>query len=219
MYATKIYCIDQKEQMGKAPGRSVYMVPVVRLVRAVKQKMLWASQISSTGSSSLTWRHASRMAGRRERVERMHCQWRHMWPLSVAVENGRCVWTRHNVIPGIVASTLLRLSACSNVAAGGEQRAWWTNRAYSAAVDVASTLVAIAMGGLLVGVMVGGNAGESVEASGIIHRPVRVHLLAHSTVRLRYEMVHPILVKAISQPELQSTTTNMREWDAKLGMM
>ena len=32
-------------------------------------------------------------------------------------------------------------------------------------------------------------------------------------------MVHPILVKAISQPALQSVTTEMREWDAKLGMM
>ncbi len=46
-----------------------------------------------------------------------------------------------------------------------------------------------------------------------------MHLLAHSTGRPRYEMVHSILVKAMSQPALQSVTTNMREWEAKWGMM
>ena len=46
---------------------------------------------------------------------------------------------------------------------------------------------------------VGVGDGGVAAARGIIHRPAQVHLLAHRTVRLRYEMVHPILVKAISQ--------------------
>ena len=62
-YATKIYCIDQKERTGKAPGRSVYMVPVVRSTRAVKQMMSWAVHISLVGRSSSTWRRASRSNG------------------------------------------------------------------------------------------------------------------------------------------------------------
>jgi hypothetical protein len=134
-----------------------------------------------------------------------------MWPLSVAVDSGRCVQTRRVENPGIVASSLLRSSACSNVAVGGEQRAWWTNLAYSAAVDVASTLAAIEMGRSLVGVTVGGDVGAGVDVNGIIHKPVRVHLFAQSTGRPRYVIVHPILVKAISQPALQSVTTEMRE--------
>ena len=92
------------------------------------------------------------------------------------------------------------------------------NRAYSAVVEVASTLAAIAMGRSVVGAVVG-VAGGGVTVRGIIQSPVRVHLLAHSTVRPRYEIVHPILPKVISQPALQSVTTEMREWDAKLGMM
>ncbi len=59
----------------------------------------------------------------------------------------------------------------------------------------------------------------AVKASGINHSPVRVHLLAHRTMRPRCEMVHPILVNTISQPALHSMTTKMREWDTKLGMM
>ena len=33
-YATKMYCIFLKDQTGKVPVRSVYMVPVVALARA-----------------------------------------------------------------------------------------------------------------------------------------------------------------------------------------
>ena len=87
--------------------------------------------------------------------------------------------------PGIVASSLLRSSAHSRVAAVGEQRAWWMNCAYSPAVEVASTLAAIAMGRSMVGAVVG-VAGGGVTVRGIIQSPVRVHLLAHSTVRPRF---------------------------------
>ncbi len=120
--------------------------------------------------------------------------------------------------PGNVANSLLRSSARINDVAGGEQRAWCTKRAYSAAVDVASTLAVIVMGRLSVGALVSVDGGV-VAARGIIQSPVQVHLLAHSTARPRYDMVHQILVKAILQPALQSMMTKMREWDAKLGMM
>ena len=69
------------------------------------------------------------------------------------------------------------------------------------------------------GAPVGVDVGAGVVVNGIIHKPVRVHLFAQSTGRPRYVMVHPILVKAILQPALQSVTTEMREWEAKWGMM
>jgi hypothetical protein len=47
-----------------------------------------------------------------------------MWPLSVAVEYGRWVLIRCTVRPGMVASSLLRLSACMSEVAGGEHRTW-----------------------------------------------------------------------------------------------
>jgi len=54
---------------------------------------------------------------------------------------------------------------------------------------------------------------------GIIHSPVRMHLLPHIIVRPRCVMVHPILVKSTSHPALHSVTTLIRECDAKLEMM
>ena len=109
------------------------------------------------------------------------------------------------------------LKCRSNVVVGGEQRAWWINSVYSAAVEVASALAAIAVGGCPAGMSEG--AVVAVAASGTNHSPVQVHLSAHRTMRPRCEMVHPILVNTISQPALHSVTTEMREWDAKLGMM
>ncbi len=58
-----------------------------------------------------------------------------------------------------------------------------------------------------------------MACSGIIHRPVRVHLFPHIIVRPRCVMVHPIFVKSTSHPALHSVTTLMRECDAKPGMM
>ena len=88
---------------------------------------------------------------------------------------------------------------------------------YSMAVEVASALAAISVWGCAAGVLEG--VVVSVEASGINHSPVRVHLLAHWTMRPRCKMVHPILVNTILHLALHSVTTKMREWDAKLGMM
>jgi hypothetical protein len=46
MYTTNMYCMDLKERTGNAPGRLVYIVPLLRLARAAKQNMPWAAQIS-----------------------------------------------------------------------------------------------------------------------------------------------------------------------------
>jgi len=60
----------------------------------------------------------------------------------------------------------------------GEHRAWWMKRAWSPAVEVAATLAAMAVrdiGGVVV--FVGLLPGCSCR--GIIHSPVRMHLLPH----------------------------------------
>jgi hypothetical protein len=41
--------MDLKERTENSPGRVVYIVPVLRLVRAAKQNMSWAGQISLAG--------------------------------------------------------------------------------------------------------------------------------------------------------------------------
>ena len=78
-------------------------------------------------------------------------------------------------------------------------------------------LAAISVGGCTAGMSVG--VVVAIAASGINHSPVRVHLLAHRTMRPRCKMVHSVLMNALLQPALHSVTTKMREWDAKLGMM
>ncbi len=63
MYATNMYCMDMKERTGNIPGRSVYIVPVFRLARVVKQNMSWVVQISLPGCRLLTLCQAWTMAG------------------------------------------------------------------------------------------------------------------------------------------------------------
>jgi hypothetical protein len=58
-----------------------------------------------------------------------------------------------------------------------------------------------------------------VGQRGIIHSRVRVHLLPQRITLLQYMTVHPILVKTASQPALHRVTTEMREWEARLGMI
>ncbi len=76
---------------------------------------------------------------------------------------------------GKVASSLLPFRACSSVVAGGEQRAWWMRCAYSPEDEVASMLAAMTVGGGMAGLMLAVNGG--IGQRGIIHNPVRVHLL------------------------------------------
>ena len=95
------------------------------------------------------------------------------------------------------------------------------NLAYSLGEDVSRTCMIFAMCcvvGAGVGVMVGG-AGcvPLLSYNGIIHSPVLVHFLPHSIVCLLYLIVHPILLNVTSQPALQRLTTEISEWDERLG--
>jgi hypothetical protein len=54
---------------------------------------------------------------------------------------------------------------------------------------------------------------------GIIHNPVRTHLLPHRIVRPRYLIKHAIFVNITSHPMLHCMTTLMRECEANPGMM
>ncbi len=78
-------------------------------------------------------------------------------------------------------------------------------------------LAAMTVGGGMAGLMlvVDGRVGQR----GIIHNPVRVHLLPQRMIFLQYMNVHPILVKATLQPVLHRFTMEMREWEARPGMM
>ncbi len=58
-----------------------------------------------------------------------------------------------------------------------------------------------------------------VEQRGIIHNPVRVHLLPQRITLPRYVIVHPILVKMTLQPALHRVTTEIREWEARPEMI
>jgi hypothetical protein len=62
-------------------------------------------------------------------------------------------------------------------------------------------------------------ADSGMGQRGIIHKPVRVHLPLHRMILLQCVIVHPILVKATLQPALHRVTSEMREWEARPGMM
>ncbi len=121
------------------------------------------------------------------------------------------------VSPGMVTSSELVANVHSRVAAGGKQRAWWMKRACSAAVDVTSMLAAMAIGRALAVACSGMRAGEM--ARGIIHRPVRMHLLPHRIVLPRCVIVHLIFVKWTMHPTFVNVTTETRECNASPGMM
>jgi hypothetical protein len=53
---------------------------------------------------------------------------------------------------------------------------------------------------------------------GIIHNPVRMHLLPHRILCPRYLIKHPIFVNITSHPTLHSVTTLMRECEANPGI-
>jgi hypothetical protein len=58
-----------------------------------------------------------------------------------------------------------------------------------------------------------------VGQRGIIHNPVRVHLVPQIITLPRFMIVHPILVKTTLQPALHRVTTEIWEWEARLGMI
>ncbi len=53
MYITKMNCILLKDLTGKAPVRSMNMVPVVALVRAAKQNISYTAQASWAGEYTI----------------------------------------------------------------------------------------------------------------------------------------------------------------------
>jgi hypothetical protein len=69
----------------------------------------------------------------------------------------------------------------------------------------------------MAGLMLAADGG--VGQRGIIHNPVQVHLLPQKMILPQYVIVHPILVKATLQPALHRVTTEMREWEARPGIM
>jgi hypothetical protein len=118
--------------------------------------------------------------------------------------------------PGIVVSLELHARAWWSVGVGGEHNSWWIKCPWTPAMEVAATLVAMAVrGNAVVGAFVGGVLGTS----GIIHNPVCMHLLPHRIVQPRCVLVHPIFVKRTSHPALQSVTTLTIVCNAKPGMM
>ncbi len=115
-----------------------------------------------------------------------------MWPSLVAVEDGRWCMIRWGVRPGIVVSLELCTRAQRSVGVGGEHNVWWIKHAWLPAMEVAATLAAMgtwgtAVAGVIIGVILG--------TRGIIHNPVRMHLLPHRIVRPRCVMLQPILVQ------------------------
>jgi hypothetical protein len=117
----------------------------------------------------------------------------------------------------MVASSQLRLIACMSVVAGGEHRAWCMWRACSPADKVVSMLTAMTVGSKLAWLLFADAGGAGRR--GIIHNPVRVHLLPQRITLPQYMIVHPILVKMTSQPASHRVTMEMREWEARLGMI
>ena len=117
----------------------------------------------------------------------------------------------------MVASSLLHLSPCISVVARGAHGAWCMKRAYSPAEEVASTLAAMKVGSLLAWLLFVVNGG--VGQRGVIHNLVHVHLLPQRITLPQYVIVHPILVKTTLQPALHRMTMEMREWEARPGMI
>ncbi len=108
-------------------------------------------------------------------------------------------------------------NACSRVATGGKQRAWWMKCACFATVGVVSMLVATAIGRALAVTCSGMRAGD--VARGIIHRPVHMHLLPHRIVLPQCMIVHSFFVRWTSHPAFINVMTETREYNASPGMM
>ncbi len=112
------------DRTGKAPVRSVYMVPVMASARAAKQNISWATQALWAGNIQLTLAHARILSACLLYVDAVLERWQRMWPLLVAVDQGRCEQINAGVSPRMVCSSVLLLRASRRVAAGGEHSSW-----------------------------------------------------------------------------------------------
>jgi len=108
----------RSDRTGKFPVRSVYIVPLFMLASVAKQKTACDAMCSSGGCSC-----GLSSVGGFLVVDAIPCLTRRMWPLSVGMVRRRCVVMSFSVSPGIVMSSLLRLSAWRSVAAGGDPSA------------------------------------------------------------------------------------------------
>ncbi len=75
--------------------------------------------------------------------------------------------------------------------------------------QMASMLADMMVGGGMAKLMLVNNGG--VRQRGIIHNPVRVHLLPQRMILPQYVIVHPILVKTKLQPTLHRVMMETRE--------
>jgi hypothetical protein len=109
---------------GKAPVRSVYMVPVVESVRVAKQNISWAAQALWVGNIQSTLTRAKITSACLLRIDSVLERWQRMWPLLVAVDQGRWAQMNAGISPGMVCSLVLLSRARRRVAAGGEHSSW-----------------------------------------------------------------------------------------------
>ena len=124
------------------------------------------------------------------------------------------------VRPGMDCSSSLWADACSSIAGGGDPSDWCIKLMYSLGLDESRVWVMFDMTCVVGGIGVGVSVCLSADPlSGIIYRPVLVHLCPQIMVRPLCLMVHPSFVNVISHPALQRLTTEMRECDARFGMM
>ncbi len=201
-----MYCMFLNNLTGKAPMRSVYIVPLVASARVAKQSISWAAQAlwAENIQSTSTWARITSAC--LLHVDAVLELWQRIRLLLVVVDLGRWEQINAGVRPGMVCNLVLLSRASSSVAASGEQRSWWTYWAYLVAEDVASTLAATAMAdGLMVGVEVG--LVDMSGVSGTIQSPTHWHLCLQTIVLLRYMIVHPIFIKVTVQPSLDIVTT------------
>ncbi len=122
MYTTKMYCIFLKDLTGKAPVKSVYMVPAVALGRVAKQNISWTAQASWAENIQSTSAWARIISACLLRVDAVLERWGPIWPFLVAVDLGRWEQINDDMRPGMVCSLVLLLRSSSSVAAGGK----WT---------------------------------------------------------------------------------------------
>ncbi len=109
---------------GKAPVRSMYMVPVMESTRAAKKNISWAAQASWVGNIQSTSAWARITSACLLRVDAVLERWQRMWPLLVAVNWGRWEQINAGVSPGMVCSLVFLSRASRRVAASGEHSSW-----------------------------------------------------------------------------------------------
>ena len=126
MYTTKIYCIPLNDVTGNCPQRSVLIVPLIMSPRTAKRYIESSSAVHSCCGKciSLTAYRALKMSCSWSLVHCTSLLCQIMWPLSVAVDGGRCFLMRSWVRPGSVLNCRLAIPRRSAICVG-EYTLWW----------------------------------------------------------------------------------------------